>query len=78
MALIEEHGIMGITTHEIASTLLNAGPRRRIDDAVADSLDPRYLRRWIIRRAVGHRELLRNIAAASRIGLAPACCGPRS
>ncbi len=69
---------MCITIHANASTPLNAGPRHRIDDAVADSPCPRYLRRWIIRRAVGRRELLRNIAAASRIGLAPACCGPRS
>jgi hypothetical protein len=69
---------MCTTIHPNASTSLNAGPRHRIDDAIADSPSPRYLRRWMIRRAVGHRELLRNIAAASRIGLAPACCGPRS
>ncbi len=69
---------MYATIHQNTPTPLNAGPRHRIDDAIPDCPSPRYLRRWIIRRAVGRRELLRNIAAASRIGLAPACCGPRS
>jgi hypothetical protein len=69
---------MYATIHQNVSTPLSSGPRYRIDDAIADSPCPRYVRRWLIRRAVGHRELLRNIEAASRIGLAPACCGPRS
>jgi hypothetical protein len=49
--------------------------RRRIDVAVgtgaADSPDAPYLRRWLAHQAARHRDLLLNIAAASRIALDP-------
>jgi len=65
------------TIRHIAS--LSAKPMSRIHDEDGSALEESpcspYLRFWLGRQAARHRELLLNIDAAARIGLAPVIVG---
>jgi hypothetical protein len=71
--LDEEQDAMSTLIHEVASPLKNSRRSHRSDRPSTrdDSVHSPYLRRWIALSAARHRELLLNIDAASRIGLAP-------
>jgi hypothetical protein len=72
--LDEEHLTMHAPIRQNMSSARASGQRHRIDLSTAtdDSPYALYLRRWLALSAARHHDLLLNIAASSRIGLAPA------